>query len=159
MQSFERPCESCYDVSSLYTALVGCLLFNQGEKCVPGFGRILDRFAIGLSSLCLVHCLATPLLLLILPAASLTFAFPDSFHLWMLLTAIPVSVLALLAGHRHHGLTLPTLLAFTGIGLLGYGAMFVATRNLELVFTALGALFLAGAHIWNARLTGASVSV
>jgi hypothetical protein len=136
-------------------ALVGCLLFNQGEKCVPGFGRILDRFAIVLSSLCLVHCLATPLLLLLLPAASLTFAFPDSFHLWMLLTAIPVSLFALRAGHRHHGLMLPTLLAFTGLCLLGYGAIFVATANFELVFTALGALFLAAAHLWNARLTSA----
>jgi MerC mercury resistance protein len=123
---------------------------------VPGIGRILDRFAIGLSSLCLVHWLATPLLLLLLPAVSLTFAFPDSFHLWMLLTAIPVSLFALRSGHRYHGQMLPTLLAFTGLCLLGYGAMFVATANLELAVTASGALFLAGAHLWNARLIGAS---
>jgi len=67
---------------------------------VSGFNRILDRFAIGLSSLCLVHCLAAPLMLLLLPAAGLGFALPESFHIWMLLTAIPVSILALRSGHR-----------------------------------------------------------
>ncbi|MBJ7527367.1 MAG: MerC family mercury resistance protein [Sphingomonadaceae bacterium] len=52
---------------------------------MSGFNRILDRFAIGLSSLCLVHCLAAPLMLLLLPAAGLGFALPESFHIWMLL--------------------------------------------------------------------------
>lgn len=119
---------------------------------MPGFGRILDRFAIGLSSLCLVRCLATPLMLLLLPAVSLGFALPDSFHIWMLLTAIPVSVLALRSGHRHHRQKLPAIAAFTGLSLLGYGAIFMATAKLELLVTVAGALCLAGAHYWNARL-------
>ena len=119
---------------------------------MPGFGRILDRFAIGLSSLCLVHCLATPLMLLLLPAVSLGFALPDSFHIWMLLTAIPVSILALRSGHRHHRQKLPAIAAITGLSLLGYGAIFMATAKLELLVTVAGARCLAGAHYWNARL-------
>lgn len=119
---------------------------------MSGFGRILDRFAIGLSSLCLVHCLATPLVLLVLPALSLGFALPDSFHTWMLLTAIPVSILALRSGHRHHRQILPAIAAFTGLSLLGCGALVIATAKLELLVTVAGALCLAGAHYWNARL-------
>ena len=133
-------------------ALTLCLSFNQGAKCVSGFNRILDRFAIGLSSLCLVHCLAAPLMLLLLPAVSLGLALPESFHIWMLLTAIPVSILALRSGHRHHRRMLPAITAFTGLCLLGYGAIFIAIAKLELVVTVAGALCLAGAHYWNARL-------
>ena len=129
-----------------------CLSFHQGVKCVSGFNRILDRFTIGLSSLCLVHCLATPLMLLLLPAVGLGFALPESFHIWMLLTAIPVSILALRSGHRHHRRLLPAITASTGLCLLGYGAIFIVTAKLELVVTVAGALCLAGAHYWNTRL-------
>ena len=129
-----------------------CLSFNQGVKCVSGFNRILDRFTIGLSSLCLVHCLATPLMLLLLPAVGLGFALPESFHIWMLLTAIPVSILALRSGHRHHRRLLPAITASTVLCLLGYGAIFIVTAKLELVVTVAGALCLAGAHYWNTRL-------
>jgi hypothetical protein len=134
------------------------LFFNQGVKCLSGFGRILDRFAIGLSSLCLVHCLATPLLLILLPAASLSFAFPASFHLWMVLAAIPVSILALRSGHRHHRHILPTLFASAGLCFLSYGAIFATTARLELVLTVFGALLLAGAHLWNGRLAASESS-
>lgn len=135
-----------------------CPSFNQGVKCLSGFNRILDRFAIGLSSLCLMHCLAPPLVLLLLPAVGLGFALPDSFHIWMLLTAIPISILALRFGHRHHRRILPAITASTGLCLLSYGAIFVATAKLELVVTLAGALCLAGAHYWNASLTAASAS-
>jgi hypothetical protein len=130
------------------------VFFNQGVKCLPRFGRILDRFAIGLSSLCLLHCLAAPLLLLLLPAVS--FALPASFHIWMLLAAIPVSVLALRSGHRNHRQMMPTFAAVFGLCLLGFGAIFIATAKLELLVTVAGAICLAAAHFWNARLAAAS---
>jgi hypothetical protein len=133
-----------------------CPLFNQGVKCVSGIGRILDRFAIGLSSLCVIHCLVPPLLLLLLPAVSLSFALPASFHIWMLLVAIPVSVLALRSGHRHHKQILPIFAAVFGLGLLGFGVIFIITAKLELLVTVAGALCLAGAHFWNASLAAAS---
>jgi hypothetical protein len=47
---------------------------------------------------------------------------------------------------------LPAITAFTGLCLLGYGAIFIATAKLELIVTVAGALCLAGAHYWNARL-------
>lgn len=124
---------------------------------MSGFGRILDRAAIGLSSLCLVHCLATPMLLLLLPAASLGLVLPEAFHIWMLSAAIPISILALRSGHRHHRQRLPILGAATGLGLLGFGALFIANSRVELVITVAGAICLAGAHVWNARLAARKV--
>lgn len=123
---------------------------------MPGSGRILDRIAISLSSLCLLHCMATPVILLLLPAASLSLAIPESFHIWMLLLAIPVSILALRAGHKHHRLILPSCAAVTGLCLLGMGAFVIPTEMLELIVTVAGAVCLAAAHFWNARLIAAS---
>jgi hypothetical protein len=119
----------------------------------PGISRILDRIAIGLSSLCLLHCLATPLLFLLLPAVSLSLLLPDTFHLWMLAAAIPTSLAALGSGHRRHRQFCPAILASGGLALLGVGAFFVSTAILEIWATVAGALLLSFAHVCNARLS------
>ena len=59
---------------------------------------LLDRFSIGLSALCLLHCLATPLVITISPVVA-TFAFADeSFHIALIALVIPTSVIALSLG-------------------------------------------------------------
>lgn len=119
---------------------------------MPSDGRLLDRIAIGLSSLCLVHCLAMPLLLLALPTASLVFAFPEHFHLAMWVAAIPVSLIALRSGHGHHRHLLPAVAAVVGLCFLGYGAVFIIAERVELSMTVTGAILLAAAHFRNAHL-------
>ena len=124
---------------------------------MSGFDRKLDRFAIGLSSLCLLHCLLPPVLLFLLPAVGAAYFIPEDFHLWILLAAIPTSLFALYAGHRNHGKMLPALAAFGGLCLLGYGAIFRVTEQLELILTVVGACILALAHARNARLAAAPI--
>jgi hypothetical protein len=43
-----------------------------------------DAVAIFASGLCLVHCLALPALLLLIPAWTAWLAVPEGYHLWML---------------------------------------------------------------------------
>ena len=55
---------------------------------------LLDRFSIGLSALCLLHCLAIPLLISMTPVVA-TFAFADeSFHIALIALVVPTSAQA-----------------------------------------------------------------
>lgn len=112
----------------------------------------VERAAIGASMLCLVHCLALPLLLAALPALAGVLHLPESVHLWILLFAIPSSLLALLSGRAGHGFSYPTLIGLAGLGLLGAGAIPFSHGSLETPVTVAGSLALATAHIVNWRL-------
>ena len=60
-----------------------------------------DRLAIALSSLCVIHCLATPLLLIILPSFGALFADShELFHQIILFFVLPVGLAALAAPAR-----------------------------------------------------------
>ena len=63
---------------------------------------VLDRFSIGFSTLCLLHCLAVPVLVSVLPVFA-TFAFADErFHLALVVLVVPTSIVALGLGCRLH---------------------------------------------------------
>ena len=115
---------------------------------------LLDRFSIGLSALCLLHCLAIPLVITISPVMA-TFAFADeSFHIALIAIVIPTSVIALSLGCKKHkgwrilalgsgGLATLTIAAFAeGLGFGETG---------ETLLTVLGALTVAAAHLSNYR--------
>ncbi len=48
---------------------------------------LLDRAAISASMLCMIHCLATPVLLIALPVLSSTFMADEEFHRFILMLA------------------------------------------------------------------------
>jgi len=115
---------------------------------------LLDRFSIGLSALCLLHCLAIPLVITISPVMA-TFAFADeSFHIALIALVIPTSAIALSLGCKKHkgwrilalglgGLATLTIAAFAeGLGFGETG---------ETLLTVLGALIVATAHLSNYR--------
>ncbi|MEM9445110.1 MAG: MerC domain-containing protein [Verrucomicrobiota bacterium] len=62
----------------------------------------LDRAAITMSLICAVHCLITPVILVILPIVASTFWVHEQFHLWMLFLVIPTTSLAIFMGCRKH---------------------------------------------------------
>jgi len=115
----------------------------------------LDKFAILLSGVCLVHCLVTPVLLTLLPIISLTTFVEDLlFHQLMLWVVIPTSLVALFLGCRKH-----KRLSIIATGLFGMG-MLVAVAVLghdwfsiggEKVTTTIGGLVLALSHYLNFR--------
>lgn len=112
----------------------------------------LDHFAVGASLLCLVHCLALPILIAALPVLAQAFDLGEGFHLLILAAAIPTSAIALAAGHRRHGALVPVLVGVVGLVLMAAGAVFVSRAAAETALTVAGSLLLAGAHIANWRL-------
>lgn len=110
----------------------------------------IDNLGMLVSSLCLIHCLAFPLLLLALP--TLGWLSPDENVHWTLtLVAVPVAVVALLPGYRVHR-SLKVLLG----GLVGVSCMLLAPLLLsdltEELFASLGAVLVVCAHLANRRL-------
>lgn len=111
-----------------------------------------DRAALGASFLCLVHCLALPLLFAALPALSHVIAIPESFHVWILLFAVPASGAALLGGRARHRASWPSGAGACGLLCLVLGAFAVERASDETAITVAGSLMLAAAHVANWRL-------
>lgn len=110
---------------------------------------LFDGLALSASALCLVHCLALPVLIAALPALSTVLDVPESFHRLMLIIAVPASLIAVLLGRRHHQRSSPALFAAGGLCLLFWGAYGTATEGGELLFSVVGGIALSWAHIRN----------
>ena len=110
----------------------------------------LDGAAVALSALCLLHCLALPLIVAGLPFLA-QFA-EGHLHAQMLVIVLPLSIVALGLGYRHHESLQIVAGGGAGMLLLVIGAT-VAHGQLGLtadrVFTIAGALVLATAHYFN----------
>jgi hypothetical protein len=103
-----------------------------------------------LSALCLVHCLALPLIVIGVPFLA-QFA-EGHLHLQMLVIVLPLSSLALGIGVRRHRNHRILFAGIVGMLLLVIGAT-VAHSQLGLMadraFTICGSLTLATAHYFN----------
>lgn len=114
-----------------------------------------DGLAVGASALCLIHCLALPIVIAALPALAARLDLGEGFHLGVLAFALPVSAYALGEGwRRHRGLT-PLFVGATGLVLLAAGLAFEDWVAVETGVTVAGSLLLAGAHVANWRRRGA----
>ncbi len=111
-----------------------------------------DMAAMGLSGLCVVHCLALPLLALSLPLLG-TWAEAEWVHWLFVGLAAPVSLIALSRPSRH-GLPLALLfLAMLGVAGLFAGVLGWPSEADETRVTVAGSLLLATAHLLNWRRT------
>lgn len=112
-------------------------------------GTRLDRFAIGLSALCAVHCVATVVLLGALSSLSYVFTAPIIHELGLVL-AILLGGVALGAGLRRHRFIWPSLIGFSGLGLMA-AALTMDHGAGEAVVTIAGVAMVALAHVLNMR--------
>ena len=111
-----------------------------------------ERIAIGGSVVCMMHCLALPLVVAALPALSRALAIPESFHRWILVIALPTASLALIQGRRRHRRPWPLAAGSIGLVLLA-GGTFLAPEGIgETVATVIGSVALVTAHVANWRL-------
>mgnify|MGYP000321341394 FL=1 len=76
----------------------------------------LDKSAIALSALCLAHCLALPLITILLPNMIATAVNQELFHTIMVICVIPVSIYALSMGCKKHNRLSVAL--YGGLGLI-----------------------------------------
>jgi hypothetical protein len=81
-------------------------------------GGLLDRIAVGMAVVCGIHCLVTPVLLVVLPILGTTFWVDEDFHLWMLFLVIPTTCLALFSGCRRHKDRWVLAVGVLGLGIL-----------------------------------------
>jgi hypothetical protein len=82
---------------------------------------LFDKIAVGLSGLCLLHCLLLPFVVAILPFLG---QFDDDhLHAEMLIFVVPVSVIALFVGYRRHGQINVIVSGVTGLMILAMGRL------------------------------------
>lgn len=116
--------------------------------------RWLDRAAIGLSGLCLVHCVATALVIAL--AASTAGALLNPLiHEVGLALAIGLGILAFGGGLLTHGRKAPLLVGALGLSAMAYALSLRHGVPGEIVFTLLGVCLVALGHNLNRR-AGAS---
>ncbi|QPQ55111.1 MerC domain-containing protein [Allosphingosinicella flava] len=109
---------------------------------------MLDRLAIGLSGLCLVHCLATSIALALLASAGALLS--PHIHEAGLFLAILLGIVALGKGIAEHGYMMPAAVGGFGIGIMA-GALSLPHGGMEIVYTILGVSVLALGHDLNRR--------
>lgn len=111
--------------------------------------RWLDRSAMGLSGLCLVHCLGGSLLLTGLTAAGGFWS--HEVHAVGLLFALPLAAVALVRGLRAHRRGWPMLLGGLGLAMMA-GSLLLPHGVGEIAVSMTGAALLGVAHLLNLRL-------
>lgn len=107
----------------------------------------LDRLAIGLSGLCLVHCLATTAFLVMVATAGGALG-ADWIHEVGLMLAIVMGAVALGRGIFEHGYMLPSAVGGLGLGVMA-GALTLPHGASEAIYTMMGVVILALGHRLN----------
>lgn len=110
---------------------------------------LLDRLAIGLSGLCLLHCMAGFVLLSLF---ALTGDWLDHrVHVVGLLLAMPLAAVALWRGWRRHGRMEIGLAGFAGLLVMGLSLLVEHGDQAEMLVSMAGVIMLAFAHWRNLK--------
>ena len=63
---------------------------------------VTDKFVLGASLACIIHCLAFPLLIILVPSMTILHMNNDALHFWMAATVIPAGLFMLFFGPKQH---------------------------------------------------------
>ncbi|MEM9339934.1 MAG: MerC domain-containing protein [Bacteroidota bacterium] len=115
-------------------------------------GLHLDFIGFGASLLCALHCAALPLLITFAPLAGLQFLDNPSIEYAIILFSFFIASNALIYSYRkyHHKFS-AIAIAAVGFVLIGLGRV-VEHEWKEALFTSLGGITIAIAHLMNWRL-------
>ena len=114
-----------------------------------------DRAAICFSSLCVLHCLLLPVLLVAYPIGIVVTLSDEIFHQIMVSVALPLSLVSLYVGYGHHKRN--QLIVLGGIGIVMLVLPLTTSHESisesgETWLTVAGAVILCLAHVVNFRL-------
>ena len=109
-----------------------------------------DRFAIGLSGLCAVHCIASAVLLALASSLGGLLLNPV-IHEVGLTIAIGIGVIALGRGAYTHGYMMPAVVGSLGLGIMAGAVSLPHDGGSETVWTIIGVAILALGHDLNHR--------
>ena len=110
---------------------------------------VMDRLAIAVSGLCVVHCLASAVLVTLLASAGGLLVTP-AIHEVGLTMAIMLGAVALGRGVLEHDFMMPSAVGSLGLGVMA-GAMTMEHGLAETAYTVVGVLILALGHDLNRR--------
>lgn len=116
--------------------------------------RYLDRIAITLSTICIVHCLAMPVLVAALPVLAVAFGTDGHFHALMLWLVVPTSALGFGLGYKVHGNAAIVATGTAAVVVLAIVALWGHdhwNRTVEIGVNVIASLLLASAHWRNFR--------
>lgn len=112
-----------------------------------------DKLGIAGSGLCLVHCLALPVMVGILPSMGLAFLADESVHEILAFASIAFAGLAFIPGYRRHQDKRVLVLMSVGLALILFatwgGALVDLHRASETMLSIVGSLLLISAHLMN----------
>ncbi|MDA1033432.1 MAG: MerC domain-containing protein [Proteobacteria bacterium] len=109
----------------------------------------MDRAGIWLSSLCLLHCVLTILVVSVLGAGS-HFLLSPEIHRAGLAIALIIAAVAIGWGALRHRRAAPFVTAMVGLTFMG-GALAMQHGFYEVVFTMIGVALVATGHFHNMR--------
>ena len=112
----------------------------------------VESAAISASLLCLVHCLALPILLLLLPSAAEAFVRSEAFHYVAVGLVTPFACIAFALGYIRHRALHPALFGAVGVACLVIALFPGITETLALWLTVGGSILLVVGHLINWRL-------
>jgi hypothetical protein len=109
----------------------------------------LDRLAIGLSSLCLVHCVLSAVLVTALASVGGALLHPEIHEIGLTL-AMGLAAIALGRGVLEHGYAIPLWVGSLGLGVMA-GALTMGHSGHETVYSMIGVMIVALGHDLNRR--------
>ncbi|MEO1169055.1 MAG: MerC domain-containing protein [Pseudomonadota bacterium] len=110
---------------------------------------MLDRWAIWLSGLCIVHCLSGAVFFALAASAGGVLLDPI-VHEVGLVIAILLGIVAIGRGAIQHGYLMPVAISSLGVGTMA-GALSLPHGDVELIYTVIGVAMLALGHDLNRR--------
>ena len=116
--------------------------------------KYFDRVAITLSTICIVHCLAMPFVIALLPVTAFALGGDGHFHSLMLWFVVPTSVLGFGLGLRVHRRIDIVAMGAVAIAALAAAALWGHSEwdpSVEVVANVAASVLLAAAHWRNFR--------
>lgn len=125
-------------------------------KFAPKLQTRTDKLAILLSSMCVLHCLLTPILLIAIPSlAGVALLNDETFHRLMLFFVVPSGVFALAIGYSHHQKGWLAMSGLVGLVVLSsplwLGHAYLGETG-EVVVSVIGSAIIVAVHTINYRL-------
>ncbi len=116
--------------------------------------KYLDYTGITLSGVCFIHCILTPILIMLTPFISLGIFASHEFHESIIYFIVPTAIVALAIGcnrHRDMGVALVGIIGIT-ILILALWAHDHWAESVNIVITMVGSLTIIAAHYRNRLL-------
>ena len=110
----------------------------------------LDRLAIGLSGLCVVHCVASAVFAVMLASAGSLLLDPIVHEIGLVLALI-LGIAGLGRGIWQHGFMMPAAIGSLGLGVMAGALTMGHEASGSTVYAVLGVLLLALGHDLNRR--------